>query len=288
MSDFLTVNNTVFNTWFEIVNGKELVNLKRLAEAFGKSNKDCIEILTKSQELFKGTHFEFSGMIPQNSQNPLNGKHAGGRPQKDHYLTRDGCLAFINLLDYNRYDPDVSRFIIEFQKWLIKTAGERIDGKLISSEYVPIAPVLKDQMKIASVMISIGVEKSVAHVMAISTTEDILQCGEMLTPWKNLISTDLATTEPPLLTPTDIGKHLSLSAQTVNGLLKTLGFQDKINEVWVPTDVGREYCNLIPQEILHNHGMVRKLQIKWKPSIIPVLEEKLFFNTEQSHLLEES
>jgi len=124
MSDFITVNSTVFNSWFETIQGKELVNIKRLAEAFDKEEKHCIEIVTENTKIFIGEHFEFSRQ--------KTGKR--GRPEKDHYLTRDGCLAFLNRLDYNRYDPVISNFIIEFQKWIVSTAGKVIDGKLTPAQ----------------------------------------------------------------------------------------------------------------------------------------------------------
>ena len=132
----ITVDN--FDSWFEWINGKYLVNVKRLAKEFGKTEDDCIKILTRNPELFKGEHFEFTPKMSVNSESALNQKRKSGRPQKDHYLTRDGCLAFVNRLDYNRYDADISNFIIRFQKWLIKTAADVIDGKVFQTYVRPV------------------------------------------------------------------------------------------------------------------------------------------------------
>lgn len=131
MSDFITVNSTVFDSWFETIEGKDLVNIKRLAQAFDKTEDHCIEIVLKSRDLFKEEHFEFTRQNRVNSDSAPIEKRKRGRPQKDHYLTRDGCLAFLNRLDYNRYDPVISNFIIEFQKWIVRTAGQVIDKKLV-------------------------------------------------------------------------------------------------------------------------------------------------------------
>jgi hypothetical protein len=135
----ITISEQVkFDSWFERVDDKDLVNIKRLAEAFNKLEDDCIKIVTRSPKLFKGEHFEFTGKMSVKSDNAQNPKPTRGRPQKDHYLTRDGCLVFLNRLDYNRYDPDISEFIIRFQKWLIKTASDVLDGNLIHSHVKPL------------------------------------------------------------------------------------------------------------------------------------------------------
>lgn len=138
MSDLPAVNSVVFSSWFETREGKELVNIKRLAKAFGKEEKHYIEIISNASEIFKGEHFEFSRVRREKSVRSQNQKITRGRPQKDHYLTRDGCLAFLNRLDYNRYDPEIGSFIIAFQKWLISTAGKVLDGKLVTAESIPL------------------------------------------------------------------------------------------------------------------------------------------------------
>lgn len=128
----LVVNSTIFKSWFETIDGKELVNVKRLAEAFGKTEDDSIKLITRTHELFIGDHFEFTGVVSVKSECAPIAKPRRGRPQKDHYLTRNGCLMFVSQLEYQSYSDETKEFIVSFKRWLTQTAGRVMDGKLIS------------------------------------------------------------------------------------------------------------------------------------------------------------
>ena len=126
-----------FDSWFEVIEGKRLVNIQKLANAFEKTEKDCIEIIRNGLELFEGDHFEFSGLMPEKSHTYhtfQNQKRSRGRPQKHHYLTRNGCLMFVSQLEYQAYEEGVRKFIIAFKRWLTKTGGDVLDGKLVRTE----------------------------------------------------------------------------------------------------------------------------------------------------------
>jgi hypothetical protein len=72
-----------FVSWFERKDGKELINIKILAQPFDKTNKDCIQILTKNVELFIRDHFDFIGITPQKSEIALNQKRERRRVPKE-------------------------------------------------------------------------------------------------------------------------------------------------------------------------------------------------------------
>ena len=145
-------------------------------------------------------------------------------------------------------------------------------------EYAPVAVVLKDQLAIADLMIARNVEPAIAHNIAFSNTEEITHCGDVLTPWRPLIQADPFLSEPALLTPRDIGMELGgMSAISINKILVKLGFQKKIGSEWTPTQSGKIYAKFVPQEIQHNRGVMRHMQLKWVPAVVEKIREKMFY-----------
>lgn len=148
----------------------------------------------------------------------------------------------------------------------------------VSLEYAPVATVLEDQLAIAKIMIGEGVEPAVARSMAFHVTEEITHCGDALTPWRPLIQADPFLSEPAILTPTDIGKELGgMTGRTVNQILLKLGYQKKIGSEWAPTQSGKIYARFVPQEIQHNRGVMRHMQLKWVPAVVEKIREKMFY-----------
>ena len=129
----MNLPNDDFSSWFEIKDGKQLMSIKVLAQAFHKTEKNCVKILFRNKELFIGDHLEFASMTETNLKNKLNSKLRAGRNRKDHYLTRNGCLMFISQLDYTRYDDERKDLIVLFKRWLVTTAGDVIDGNAVST-----------------------------------------------------------------------------------------------------------------------------------------------------------
>jgi hypothetical protein len=208
-----------------------------------------------------------------------------------YFLTEEGLnRAIIEIRTSEMDNPDVIAMVEKRKDEMANIYTRYRKGEVLSIadehpalpgivESPPVDKILGEQMGIAKVMIGIGVEPSIAHTIAFSVTESICNCGDTLTPWKNLVRTDPSMIEPALLTPTDIGKSLGgMSARTVNSLLERFGFQEKMGKEWVPTILGKMYSRLIPQEIKHNRGMVRKLQIKWQPSIVEKIREKMYYD----------
>ena len=153
-----------------------------------------------------------------------------------------------------------------------------LTGEVSHPEYAPVAIVLEDQMAISRIMIGEGVEPGIAKAMAFSVTEDICHCGDALTPWKNLIETDPLIQEPATLNPTDIGIALGgISPIEVNKILVKFGYQRKIGKEWTPTTSGKLYARFVPQEIKHDRGVVRYMQLRWLPSIVEKLRSTLYY-----------
>jgi len=108
-----------------------VTDIKILAKKFGMEERNAKKIITNNLELFKGEYFEFSSIMEQNSENDLNGKHAGGRPPKSYFLTKRGCYQWINQLDYNRYDGNRKNLIIDFKRWLVDTGVNATEPNIL-------------------------------------------------------------------------------------------------------------------------------------------------------------
>ena len=77
------------------------------------------------------------------------------------------------------------------------------------------------------------------------------------------------STKRQLLTPTDIGKLVGLSARQVNDLLASVGFQYKVAGKWDPLEPGMPYAVMMDTGKKHSNGTPIR-QLKWET---PIVEE---------------
>ena len=78
-----------------------------------------------------------------------------------------------------------------------------------------------------------------------------------------------APTKRQLLTPTEIGKQVGLSARQVNDLLAGAGFQYKVAGKWEPLEPGMPYAVMMDTGKKHSNGTPIR-QLKWET---PIVEE---------------
>jgi hypothetical protein len=215
------------------------------------------------------------------------------RARAFYFLTEEGYNRVLIEIDTHRMNDSaavervneardrIANIYTRYQQGeVLSKANEHLalPGEVAHPDYAPVAAVLEDQLAIAEVMIGIGVEPSIANTMAFSVTEDITHCGDVLTPWKNLIETDPFVSEPATLTPTDIGKAIGgMSGISINKVLIKLGYQQQIGKEWTPTQIGKPYARYVPQEIKHKSGIKRHMQLKWLPGIVEKIRSALFY-----------
>lgn len=90
----------------------------------------------------------------------------------------------------------------------------------------------------------------------------------------NLLEVELiATKKEKIFTPTQLGAMLEplVSGQKVNKLLENLGLQERVGDVWVVTELGSSYCELLDVGKKHSDGTPIK-QVKWYESVLTLLE----------------
>jgi len=78
------------------------------------------------------------------------------------------------------------------------------------------------------------------------------------------------------VTPSILGKDIGLSAVKINKKLEELGFQTSTRDhknklIWIVTDKGKKYCQMIDTHKKHSDG-TPVLQIKWSIKIQEILK----------------
>ena len=82
----------------------------------------------------------------------------------------------------------------------------------------------------------------------------------------------IAPTQNQLLTPTEIGRLVGLSARRVNDLLAGAGYQHNIAGKWEAIEDGKQYGVLQDTGKRHSDGTAIR-QLKWDSAIVGVVEE---------------
>lgn len=117
-----------------------------------------------------------------------------------------------------------------------------------------------------------GVKKPMAMTAAMQMVGRAY--GVDMTPLKQFIP---AETNPSTLTPTMIAKELGIlnskgnpSPQRVNAMLNGKGLQEKVGTNWVPTAIGKPYCERVP----YTHGNGHSgYQLLWNHHILELLKD---------------
>lgn len=116
-----------------------------------------------------------------------------------------------------------------------------------------------------------GVKKPMAMTAAMQMVGRAY--GVDMTPLKQFIP---AETNPSTLTPTMIAKELGIlnskgnpSPQRVNAMLNGKGLQEKVGTNWVPTAIGKPYCERVPYTRGNGHS---GYQLLWNHHILELLK----------------
>jgi len=72
-------------------------------------------------------------------------------------------------------------------------------------------------------------------------------------------------------TPTELGKHIGLSAQKVNKLLEMAGLQKRMGDTWEVTPTAQPHYRRFDTMRRHSDG-TPVTQVKWATSVLPVIQ----------------
>lgn len=117
-----------------------------------------------------------------------------------------------------------------------------------------------------------GVKKPMAMTAAMQMVGKAY--GVDMTPLKQFIP---AEDSPSTLTPTKIAAELGIlnskgnpSPQRVNAMLNGKGLQEKVGTDWVPTAIGKPYCERVPYTRGNGHS---GYQLLWNHHILELLKD---------------
>lgn len=272
------------------VDGRVIIPVRTLSEMFDINYSKAMEKITSKSELFDGEVISLE-KAEYLRLYPVTGSSDDIR--SFDCFTIAGALQWITILSYGRYDLERKEYIVRVRRWLAKTGESVILGSPgIGSNNSPVmlADSLKEEMKRADAMTIIGVDISRAASACLAKLED--QFGESLDYLRALVSRQ-SDEDIPVLTATEIGKELGLSAQSVNNILEKLGYQKHDyrikktgakQKVWNLTQSGKVYGEII----LERHGGADVQYILWRREIIEVVRRAVFLDEEQSTLEEEA
>lgn len=188
----------------------------------------------------------------------VNRIHTLGGEQDMLTITEQGLYFFLGRSDKPKALP--------FQKWV---AGEILPSIRKTGSYTtkPTKPAnqLEQQLEVAKFILdAAGITGnqqalSLNNFVRAKTGEDYLA----------LTGTQLVAPQPTqLLTPTQLGEHLGLSAIKVNQRLEALGLQFKTPAGWQPTDAGLAKGAVMLDTGKRRSSGVPVRQLKWPVDIL--------------------
>lgn len=231
-----------------------MIPLNDIADAINYDRQSLRDLLKRNNELFESYKGSSIILTP-------------GGPQEVICLNRDGVIGLLMKLDYNRIKDELRRkTIIEFQRWAIDTLSKILNGEMPQVEFQPWAEIAGEHLKWAKLLTeATGVKPGIAFAQGINQAQ--IETGRDLSEYQKLLPP--AEHETAHLTPTDIGKHLGISARKINTLLSEIGLikqhkDEKGNKYWRITEKGEEYGEEFPY-VRNGHS---GYQIKWNEDIL--------------------
>lgn len=229
-------------------NGKLVVSSRNVAEVFEKEHyivlRDIRSLLTSCSQEFGAYNFVCSSyMSDQNKELP------------EYLLTKDG----FTLLAMGYTGPKAMSFKIAY----IMRFNE-MEQQLKASTPISLRPYLEDAKFILDAagvqgnQLAIGLD----NLYKAETGKSLLALTGA-----NLINEQQQT----LLTPTQIGKEIGVSAIEVNKRLCAAGLQKKVDGVWVVTELGKKKGATVMDTGKRHHSGAPVTQVKWPADILAKL-----------------
>lgn len=236
-----------------IVNDTAVTTSLAIAEGTDNEHASVILLVRKYQ-----SDLEEFGLLDFKSES------TGGRPTEYAILNEQQATL---ILTYMR-NSDIVR---AFKKQLVKAFYE-LANRAKSEQPEGFKPV--EFANTAKAMISMAKAFGFKGNQALLSADRATKAIHSVSPLK-LLGVDLISeSKEALLTPTEIGTKLGLSARKVNKLFEGLGLQTCEDYGWELTDQGMQYAEVLDVGKAHSDGTPIK-QIKWRSGIVDLMRGKL-------------
>ena len=255
------------NELVTMYNHQLVTDSRQVAEHFGKRHDHVmrdIDALVRGLPKSGDTQQMFFKATYTNDQN--------GQTYSKYYMNRDGFSLLV--MGFNG---------AKALEWKLKflEAFNAMEKAIKTPQITPnphyrtrmIKTAVKDAADTAAMIAdTFGVKKPMAMTAAMQMVAKAY--GVDMTPLKRFIP---AETNPSTLTPTMIARELGIlnskgnpSPQRVNAMLNGKGLQEKVGTDWVPTAIGKPYCERVP----YTHGTGHSgYQLLWNHHILELLKD---------------
>jgi len=265
--------------WF-IHNEKPLLPVKSLFALFDMEYKHGMQVIIRNLELFDGKVIDIESNEYNDSDLMMRIQLTSGRGKQLYIkcLTVAGVFQWLSRLDYNRYNEERRELIIKTQRWLVDTGESVIMRSKIPAPEVKKLPSGIGDVFNQCISVTDVIEKKhhvdpvLGTIMALQETQKIT--GHDMSGFQSLLP-PAPVEDMSYLTPTDLTVKLELrNSRQANKMLEMMGMQYKQQDGkksdWFPTDAGKPHCSAQTfRNAQNNHS---GYQLKWKESIIPVME----------------
>lgn len=262
MSELTLQKQTQIEVQVQVHNGVPATTSRNIAEVFGKEHYNVIRdikiILENNPDKeFTALNFEVSEYTD-----------ITGRKLPEYLLTRDGCMLLIMGYTGSKAMAIKTAYIKRFNEMeqLLKQRSVTPQSELTISNYS-----LEDKVKSTAFILQIAGIKDNQLALAL----DKVVKAETGKSALKLTGVQLkAPQQEHLVTPTDLGKQVGLSAQKINKILEEAGLQCKdINDRWTPTEEGFALgAVLLDVGKAHSSGTPVR-QLKWSVSVLDSIKQ---------------
>ncbi len=259
------------NELVTVYNHQLVTDSKKVAAHFGKRHDHVIRHI---EAVLRG--------IPQNGNTPTMYKKVSyvheqnGQTYSYYLMNRDGFSLLVMGFTGQKALEWKLKFLEAFNAMEKEIRKQQAVPKISPNPHYRtrmIKTAVKDTADTAAMIAdTFGVKKPMAMTAAMQMVGKAY--GVDMTPLKQFIP---AETNPSTLTPTMIAKELGIlnskgnpSPQQVNAMLNSKGLQEKVGTDWVPTAIGKPYCERVP----YTHGNGHSgYQLLWNHHILELLKD---------------
>lgn len=258
------------NELVTVYNHQLVTDSRQVADRFGKSHRHVLDAI---RNLEKG--------MPKIGQTPMFYEttyvnEQNGQTYPMYLMNRDGFSLLVMGFTGKAALEWKLKFLEAFNAMEKEIRKQQSVPKISPNPHYRtrmIKTAVKDVADTATMIAdTFGVKKPMAMTAAMQMVGRAY--GVDMTPLKQFIP---AETNPSTLTPTMIAKELGIlnskgnpSPQRVNAMLNGKGLQEKVGTNWVPTAIGKTYCERVP----YTHGNGHSgYQLLWNHHILELLKD---------------
>lgn len=258
------------NELVTVYNHQLVTDSRQVADRFGKSHRHVLDAI---RNLEKG--------MPKIGQTPMFYEttyvnEQNGQTYPMYLMNRDGFSLLVMGFTGKAALEWKLKFLEAFNAMEKEIRKQQAVPKISPNPHYRtrmIKTAVKDAADTAAMIAdTFGVKKPMAMTAAMQMVGKAY--GVDMTPLKRFIP---AETNPSTLTPTMIAKELGIlnskgnpSPQRVNAMLNGKGLQEKVGTDWVPTAIGKPYCERVPYTRGNGHS---GYQLLWNHHILELLKD---------------